>query len=123
MNIVQTLLGRQAPALIAQLMRMGFSANKAQSLLSEAVQQLMTVMSNQEGDQAGRELLDSIDAPAVAAKLNMENDLVGNALKSILPTLISALRDSRVSGLSMQREAAGLLDAGMSMLGRAMYGR
>ncbi len=123
MNIVQTLLGRQAPALIAQLMRMGFSANKAQSLLSEAVQQLMTVMSNQEEDQAGRELLDSIDAPAVAAKLNMENDLVGNALKSILPTLISALRDSRVSGLSMQREAAGLLDAGMSMLGRAMYGR
>ena len=123
MNIGQTLLGRQAPALIAQLMRMGFSANKAQSLLSEAVQQLMTVMSNQEGDQAGSELLDSIDVPAVAAKLNMENDLVGNALKSILPTLTSALRDSRVSGLSMQREAAGLLDAGMSMLGRAMCGR
>ncbi len=133
MDIVKTLLGDQAPALLGQLQQLGFSSDKAQNLLSETVQQVASVAQEpgaENAEEAGMatlgnagSLLEKLDISGLASKLDMDSGTVENALKMIMPSLVSAL--SQGGGLAQltQHAKGGLLGAAKSALGSLFGGR
>ncbi len=133
MDIVKTLLGDQAPALLGQLQQLGFSSDKAQNLLSETVQQVASVAQEpgaENAEEAGmatlgnaESLLEKLDISGLASKLDMDSGTVENALKMIMPSLVGALSQGGALAQLTQHAKGGLFSAAKNALGNLFGGR
>lgn len=124
MDFLKQLIGDRASQLTASLAGEGFSAEQAQRFLPEAGESVKTAIVNSGGldlnsdqDSMISSLLNKIDIGALAGRTGLNASLVTKGLGSILPTLLSAVKDKLGSGGDLLALLAGGGDAS-NMLGK-----
>ncbi len=124
MDILNDIIGDKGAEILGALTQQGFSADKAQSFISESGSSIMYALNSGNVDlsqdnieQKSDSIIGNIDIASLASKVGISSEMAQKGLGTVVPLIMSAVQD-KLGDTSGLMSLLGDSGAGAGLMGK-----